>query len=109
MNKLLLALLLAVSVTANARPIATTPTMTGGKIVLTNDACYAHNVTDGLPLTGVFHIYGVRADSSTFVGCWYFDSEYIHTMWQDGATRAYDWTGWTYIDEAEKPSKKSKK
>ena len=86
MKTLLIALGLVVSVsTAEAKIIAETYNQGGGKIVITDEKC--RDKTNLLA-------YAVTPSTSTLLGCWVHDENYIHIKWYDNDLRSYPMELW---------------
>ena len=98
MSKLLLALLL-VSNSVMAEIVATAINKNGGKMVLTSDLCanskgkIAYSQMDNHP---------------TSTGCWNFDTEFIHILWNDGDLWSYPAAYWNFPKKPLKPNTQEK-
>lgn len=79
--------LLLFNLPAKADTFATTPNKGGGLIVLTTIKCSARN---GLVA------YSTHPQSSTQWGCWFYDENFVHVTYNDGDTRSYPKTVWTF-------------
>ena len=94
MKSLILAALIAFTIPAQARPLARTPNSAGGYIVITDDTVSA--------CTNETHVaYTVASDGQTKLGCWSYDSLYIHIYWLElGRAVSYNLEGWQVVEEA---------
>jgi len=80
MKNLLLASLLLVCCSAEAKIVAESLNQSGGKMVLTTEKC-----TNS---TG-YVAYSVMENNPTLLGCWLNDDDFIHIRWSDGDLRSY--------------------
>jgi len=87
MKQIFLALLITAS-SSHALIIAEMFNNTGGKIVITDEAC---NLGGTAKLA-----YATIPKGRTDLGCWVYDEEYIHIKWQEGnRLMSYPLLDWT--------------
>lgn len=84
---ILLILFAFVTVEARAETFATQANKGGGLIVLTTVKCSQRS---GMVA------YSTVPGASTMFGCWFFDENFVHVTYNDGDTRSYPKTGWTF-------------
>lgn len=84
---ILLILFAFVTVDARADTFATTPNKGGGLIVLTTVKC---STRSGLVA------YSTMPSGSTQFGCWFYDENFVHITYNDGDTRSYPKTVWSF-------------
>jgi hypothetical protein len=86
MKKLLLAIMLLLSLNAEAKVIAELANNGNGLIVITNEKCKSS--------TGMV-AYIQIPNFPTLLGCWTYDDDFVHIMWSDGDLRLYPMNLWT--------------
>lgn len=82
---LLAAVLMVITLNAQAKVIAEMYNKGGGKIVITNDLC--NDNTN-------FLAYTTSGSIGTLVGCWNYDDSFVHIRWYDGDLRSYPMELW---------------
>ena len=81
--------MLALSLTAVAKPIMYTMNDGGGKIVLTDENCKR-----GMGKVA----YSTHPTARTQLGCWTADDLAVHIQWNGNDLRSYDYEGWYVIE-----------
>lgn len=87
------ALLMALALSAQAKPIMYTVNTGGGRIVLTDETCRVGNGKLA---------YTTHPTSATMLGCWLADDVAIHIQWEGSDLRSYNYEGWTVINNKSK-------
>ena len=82
---IVMGLLLAASLNAEAKVIAEMTNRGGGKIVITNDLCNDNKN---------YLAYTTSNEIGTMMGCWAYDESFIHIRWYDGDLRSYPIEAW---------------
>jgi hypothetical protein len=85
MKKLLLVLSLVCSF-AHSETIATLQNGAGGIIVLTDVKCDKNSRV----------VYSNDSGGNTWMGCWFFDDNFVFIKWSDGAIKTYPFNVWTF-------------
>ena len=82
---LLAAVLMVITLNAQAKVIAEMYNKGGGKIVITNDRCNDNKN---------YLAYATSNEIGTLMGCWAYDESFIHIRWYDGDLRSYPIEAW---------------
>ena len=86
MKRLLLVIVsLTLCTTLEAKVIAETNNLGGGRIVLTDEACRQK---------GYRLAYTQMSGQQTILGCWSSDDSFVHIMWYDNDLRSYPIENW---------------
>lgn len=86
MKALLLFAMLLVTGAAQAEWVARAQNNAGGQIVLTD--------TKGSCKAGL-RMYSASSEGTTSWGCWAASDLHVFVVYDNGSTRAYDYSGWT--------------